>query len=63
VEERAGEVEHHSFDHAAIIVPRAGPMLTRGDGRWSTGWVNTELRLVIRGHIDFGRVWSAACRR
>jgi hypothetical protein len=41
--------------------PEYGPWLTRHTMCCSIGYVNAQQRLVTRDHIDFGRVWSAAC--
>ncbi|SOR77081.1 hypothetical protein SCNRRL3882_0557 [Streptomyces chartreusis NRRL 3882] len=41
--------------------PPSGPWLTERESSCSSSRMNAEQRLVTRGHIDFGRVWSAAC--
>jgi hypothetical protein len=41
--------------------PPSGPWLTERESSCSSIRMNAEQRLVTRGHIDFGRVWSAAC--
>ncbi|MGW1001957.1 hypothetical protein [Streptomyces sp. NPDC002520] len=41
--------------------PASGPWLTRREMYCSIDRMNAEQRLVTRDHIDFGRVWSAAC--
>ncbi|MER5867747.1 hypothetical protein, partial [Kitasatospora sp. NPDC002040] len=42
---------------------RCGGRLTNCQDHWSTWGVHASRILVTRSHIDFGRVWSAACRR
>ncbi|GLX17106.1 hypothetical protein Slala02_54330 [Streptomyces lavendulae subsp. lavendulae] len=39
-----------------------GRCLTKTIVYCSSSRMNAHQRLVSRGHIDFGRVWSAACR-
>lgn len=46
---------------AAGAGPACGRWLTMGEMYCSIGRMNAQPRLVSRDHIDFGRVWSAAC--
>ncbi|OIJ89479.1 hypothetical protein BIV25_34070 [Streptomyces sp. MUSC 14] len=73
-----GELTFHGPGRVQLSLVLSGPMLlapawpARVSGRWAViddrgggccnGGMLSATFLVIRAHIDFGRVWSAACR-
>ncbi|EDY47429.1 hypothetical protein SSCG_00457 [Streptomyces clavuligerus] len=44
------------------VAASSGPWLTRSEKFCSIECMTAERHLITRDHIDFGRVWSAACR-